>query len=872
MSQNLREGFEPAEEFLFDSWPGMDAGYYLAEGPRLVLQLRLDASRYDPETDTMWEMQLQQDATQYAALLLQWNTFGTTARPISIAVRTTLATGGPFLFGENEFEATRAFLRGITSYLEGRAQGAEVPPPSALELAWPVVAPTIPEQALLEMLVTLEVDETQESEDGESVEIRSRRTELPVAPLVYVHRQDTAPWQAFAASFALAFPPSNDSVLVPAIPGLPPAAPGEAGSGLWILRLGTGLPAALALSIAPTILPLALPPWSQELLSATVTVPRYESGKGLSGFEKPRQFSNIDLNVWVRGFFDSLDSVIDGGGDTDRLIALREDLAARIASRLIPVYPNANTSGVQAAVSAYEQRLKNKLSHCDDTVVGLLVTATGLPGGKLFLAAHYQDDAAADAPPQDVHFAPGDAEHPGFVTVFVKPVPDRAITPLIGALHISHVGISTADSYEESDLRWLRLLATEATEAALLYALPDADVPLPLRVLPTQVHLLSQHTSGVERVEQIEDALTWQYFYDYSAGAALQDTLHGLLDWNVPQGAAHSASTDAGDFFTALAAFHHCRMQIEADRVAGSSTDDPDANARVSVALAAYEQLATAVAAGWPTQHRSPKQAASSPTAFPFVVQESAEPDGILRIHMKQPEGSLAIEVFIDGYDPVPVGDATDTWNFINAEGRLSVEASRSLERRIGWNGLHALKHQNARATVRSRRNEILNGRVVDPSFTMQTNPQTFDHPAAPQLSTARRFDAFSWMEGSGPRALERLLGGLFRKIIPAGAGNQICTLQCSFASPLAQGGPEVTLPVLLVPRRAFREGADFEGDEAFVTELAAAIRTSMQGMGPDLSESGSFVFELSFFASTGAAVQPLVQFHDIRIARQLIR
>ena len=120
--------------------------------------------------------------------------------------------------------------------------------------------------------------------------------------------------------------------------------------------------------------------------------------------------------------------------------------------------------------------------------------------------------------------------------------------PAVGTPKIETV--ANAGSYQSSS--WLTFVlpigSGRGAQVDVRTAVPQIQVPLPLRTYPTPPALVAQsgiaHTPGATA---IADARRWDYRFDYASAKAAQDTEHVLVTFD------HSGNRSLPGFFSVAA-------------------------------------------------------------------------------------------------------------------------------------------------------------------------------------------------------------------------------------------------------------------------------------------------------------------------------
>ncbi|RYZ21115.1 MAG: hypothetical protein EOO16_14280 [Chitinophagaceae bacterium] len=914
MNQGASSATAPAAVPAFDTWPGMDLAYHYSAGSRLNLSFRLDATRYDAATDTMWREQADRDSETYAALSRQWEEQAEQALAV-LHLRSTLNPETALPFAAGHMEQLAGFLRSIVAYLEEVSREEAGAAPGALLLSWEVAAGAANAASLFELQVSVESSATTPEEDSEpSVEIQEPVSSMAVLPAMDADAVEAeARWRFFATGFAEAFPAREAETLLPATGGIPEGSTDGELEGLWVLRLGTDRSRDAWVEIGAPAPTLMRPPLSRLLLSGAVHVPVYAPGEGLLPTTVESRFSAIDGNVWATNFLDALDRVMGEEAGRKKLATasdtsifneystLRERLAGLLSTGHEAVYADATPEAevLSSARKALRLRLEESLSAAHDAVITYPFTGGGnFPAGaQAWLAGTRQvsgDGFLTNDSPHHWQLPLRPEAQEAWLALLLAPPADvtRSSAAVAPIFNLTHIGLQSADG--TGAIAWLRLLNEPASAAAFnpLHLSPgEMILPLPQRMYPSAIALQQQEALASPSGQlSVASACSWRYALGYGHENGPQDRYYATLVLDRPMApSAVAPRTQGGAFFEALACFTTCQPQVQADienflRKSDEEASTPEAQRMVRVALEAFVRLAANVVAAWPAQPDGgivPEQMGGS--EYSFTIAESRGADGKLTVTAKGGDASRSLQVEIPGYESRPVTDQPGSWTFAGDAGDLSFEAARTLPRRLVWDGLRVPGNRQATATLRMRRNEQLEGREVNPKFVFDTPLVTFRHTVAPSLNEEDTIDAASWMTGQGPWTLGAVLEALFRTLLPAGFGSCLLRVGCSYRYPLVAGGvlPDVELPVLLLPLRQFEEQSDFAPaagcnetaagpDGPFVCALAQVCRSWLSQTAPP-REGGSFVLDVTLLSGNGPQA-PLLHLHSLRIALALLR
>ncbi len=513
----------------------------------------------------------------------------------------------------------------------------------------------------------------------------------------------------FADSFEKALSRSDQLLKVASGADRGDTGPGAA-AALWAVRVGLedGVPVRCALKEPGEAGPLVFVPRpaATALQSrSAVQIREFRTGEGLVT-PVPRDFTGVDLDLWCRGLFAAVDSVLTPRytaalqilarqpfGSTrrdwlDELLSCKRKLAEIAETWLTPVFADQRGAAPATARAAYRQQLLSRLSEAYATraAVEFQAEVTADIGEPLaqepprlyggMALALTDGNRASDGDRQDVPLTSSSPKltlrtgtrpltfvlsgpevvHDREGGVVKRAAVDLAYRPTAIEHQIGE-GLGGTDYRPSSWLAFVRPGGFKELTPATF------DVPLPLRAFPDSPILTVQTgKAAATGTERLGDLTRWDYAFTYTRPFHYpQDEILLEVRFNVRDTALAWADT-LTDPFPHLAQFTTAFPGVRADldrylaRIDATSdpAKEPDTFRKAAVAVDALLAMLTALtpdsAAGPLTAAPPPAAAAGvGNPAFPFVLSESAEtvagvPD------------TLVVEVRPTGTPPTGIG------------------------------------------------------------------------------------------------------------------------------------------------------------------------------------------------------------------------
>lgn len=459
-----------------------------------------------------------------------------------------------------------------------------------------------------------------------------------------------------------------------------------------------------------------------------------------------------------------------------------------------------------------------------------------------------------------------------------------------------------AGGYQAS--RWLTLVlpldrSRGGIDAGVRTAVPQVQVPIPLRAYPPPSRLVGQ--SGVPAEPGAGDfvhARKWDYRFDVQTRKAAQDTDHLRVTFGEPPGML-AASAVSPELIRWLAAFTDAYPRLKDDLARlpdlEPGAQDPVAAYAVQSLSLLAERVAGALGGGFL------QAAGGGSAADTYRYRMTTLADGTLLSTLRLDPESERAGFRLAAPEAGPRG-ASGTWPLVFVKsttgggetgpepGFLPMEGGEgfytyppgfrvdeTLTYRFRFDGRDVIRNSTGRGAIAVSRNDRLvahgplgptGGSAPVPTandFIYRTPFVEFVDPLVPLIDNDAAIDVAG---GSGPRPLGEHLLSLLRQatdVTPGGGAPQTIEMLCSYGFPLAgtgDGALVATTPILLVPSRPISPG----DVGAFATELAASLNDwhrSSQVTGDD----GRLVFALSVF-TTGAegGALPILRFRNLQL------
>ena len=786
-------------------WPSVSPAWYVDGAPGaavLHLQLSFDASQY---TGTDGPANAGRDLPRYTLLAAQL------ADPlgVSVTVQSSLATE-PLALDTAEFAALTSWVGSIETFLAAiapagsigsvpgeQAAGLSATPPAAiLDCPFDLTANLNPAQ-LMELTCAVTISRTGGRPQAEFAAMPGiASTTTTVAPS---GADSASGLQTFAGNFENALTSSTSVLKVAAGPNR-----FEGGAAtpatLWAVLVGLSDTTAIGYSVTDSGSPVifAPAPISTQLISeAGVEIYPYVPGTGINyQAGTPQNFTDIDLDQWVRTAFAAVDSLLSpqyisallildsltDGNELASLQAHKASLAGMYAQQLQPVFQAQQSASNASVTPTFEQTMLQQLSNAYSTQAALqfeadvvadivedpspaeppnlygaivqngapvpgiafstakvpLATATGVP--LTFLVSTPAQTAgfqAASAISVDLAYVPSEVEHQiGLVPGIDSPV---GSTPYYAST-------------------WLQFV--NPLPAAMTAALGSFEVPMVLRAYPASPALLTQTGAATDpTASDVVDLTEWTYSLTYSLGVHYpQDTVYGTVLFNVQVPPALAAA-ELADSFAALAEFVTVFPAVSVDLDGALAQLTPASEGQsVQTALGAVNAVnsmlnaivtgSTGTAERFTVRSRRRRFGSATGASWEFSIREepAGAGDGSPLVVTVLPISGPAPEVLIAGYTAQPYQQGTPPpgatqycYTDSTTGAMLSFEQAQVIgPRSVAYPNLPVLDQQDALATIWVTRNENLVSDpavVTNPAFVFRTPDVAFSSPLQPTVA-----------------------------------------------------------------------------------------------------------------------------------------
>jgi hypothetical protein len=460
---------------------------------------------------------------------------------------------------------------------------------------------------------------------------------------------------------------------------------------------------------------------------------------------------------------------------------------------------------------------------------------------------------------------------------------------------------STIGDYEGSS--WLTfVLPLDDAHSAI----GEVDIPIPLRAYPGPATLVAQAArQTVDAPAAADDLLGWDFGFVYQHNDAEQDTPMVVVAFNGdPAGTVTGAQDDSllTAVFAALAQFMAVYPALKDDLALLPLLSPAAPSPTAQAAVRAFATLVRGVADAFGAV-QAEADFVPAVEMYAYHLQKEQDADGDLTQLVVasvdpatgQPrENPVAVwpAVFATvGGTEVPLSPVgTPTARQATYQYPAGVAASAALPQRFvfpwpgseadtdagawpplppalalpgpqtfAFTGVNPLARQSGRAGVSIARNlSLVEGSATADAFVYRTPLTTFASSVAPSVAGLNPIPL-----GAAPTAPGEALGTFLKALFTSQnqwqAGDRVnVRLSASYSYQVAAGGLAVRVPVLLVPGFAFAPLTDWDWTQtaSFVSQVQAG--TAAWAENKPLSAEGSYVFDLTVYASQGL-LQPLI-------------
>ncbi len=417
---------------------------------------------------------------------------------------------------------------------------------------------------------------------------------------------------------------------------------GGANETVWGLRLGETLGNPISFSIIQSPQIFAPRPVSNKLESkSNITLFDYSkiddfdpATNELIGTENTLTFSDIDLDLWVRQLFTSVDNllspeylssilVIDNTSNTHPIgitsfvesFTAQKKALANVAKKLIsPVYKVQDISHIDSAREALYQQLLNNLSSLYSTKAAVSFSSQvnadeSLVSPRLFGNIVFNQQKEINSKvvltASKLELKSGEQALTFLVEAPALLKSDNAGVLASLPLDISFNGTSfehqIADVPNIADYKasaWLSIVRTE-TAGKLNANLGKFEIPMFIRAFPATPRMDNQAGVAFAKIpHSLNDLISWNYSFTYSQDYHYtQDRVYGEIEYNLKSLYDKDNSTLV-DAFIQLAQFITVKSNLEKllkETVPGISaeTDDPEKIRNAGKVLGAYLKMLT---------------------------------------------------------------------------------------------------------------------------------------------------------------------------------------------------------------------------------------------------------------------------------------
>jgi len=710
--------------------------------------------------------------------------------------------------------------------------------------------------------------------------------------------------------------------------GEPPSADGKE---IWLMRYANGEQPGIQLSISQKPAYFALKPLSTKLISRPdeqhnnpVPMRTYVPGTYIG--DQPvseKSYSSVDIEVMAQACLAAIDNFLSAdlsttawlvqnsngsgsqNGDPDPKVnpfqtieQAKRDLAKAIANRqLTNILEVENLDQLQAAKDATEQQLLITLSKAYSINAVLQNAVTVQQGfdtfqanvfGQLVVPGHEEDikNAYSFSPVKAALTKSGDAADPvsGISSFFsVRPesnagkgvnlIDHFAVNLDYNITNIEHQFGTPINGYVPSS--WLSLVHPITVTGADNSTAVIADIPIPLMAYPTSPSLASQagtatyDYNGEDGKTALEKAKKWNYSFHYDYVAALQDTIHVNVRYNIVKASQFRGNLEDKqlDLFEALMQFNTESTAVLADVKKNDANSMP--------ALKSFAWMVLQVSTAW-EQWFNAKLNYGMMAAYElnFTIHEKENVEtgplqGALLLNVsstaENPSGTALPDIAIDGFKTVeylPQGEAIGdtgsiTYYFTNSDGSdlplLYANRKQYAQRIVTLTDADILISENAWAGVSIHRNEVLAEKATNKDFQYITPYIRFAEPCLPSLYNQAEINIADFMPPVvGKSKLDDFLWNLFQALVGKNKPEIVIQVKCGYsydlqqdASSAIQIGP--TLPILLTTPAAI----SFESKPELLVTIATHVKNwfgdkSVEGV----DENGKLRFVLSLYSS----------------------
>ena len=481
--------------------------------------------------------------------------------------------------------------------------------------------------------------------------------------------------------------------------------------------------------------------------------------------------------------------------------------------------------------------------------------------------------------------------------------------------------VAGTEGYQDSS--WLTFLLPFGSGGAKDFdvqtAIPQVQVPIPLRSYPTPPALVAQSGTAsslqhppVTPDEQVERGKMWDYAFDFESNNAAQDTDHVQVTFNALQAGgpftASAADSRTLHIFIALAQFIEAYPALINDLALLPTLAPGTYNETAAKAVAVFDTLASGVADAMKPAFGADLATEQFPSLlYQYRAQAQSNGQRLQTLQLTQELGPTSVpgplwpEVLVASPSG-PTGGRNPGFlplDWLGATGDVAVyrypedvPASSRLTQRFVFEDRNIIENMNAWGGIFLTRNDDLvaggpvgwNGGATGPISPIATNPSflyetplvRFIDPMTPVLIDGTTI-LVSGLTGPNPspRPLAKQIEAMLDAVLEWGPASPVhatswLSILCSYGYRVSEAsGPEeivATVPVRLVPTRQLAGDKKVE----FAASLALSIQ-QWQGWATR-HQDGFLVFDMKVFTMPpGASAQisslkPVLEFESLRL------
>ena len=421
-------------------------------------------------------------------------------------------------------------------------------------------------------------------------------------------------------------------------------------------------------------------------------------------------------------------------------------------------------------------------------------------------------------------------------------------------------------------------------------------VPVPIRAYPTPPGLVAQQMQ-TQAAQQLADVRDRTYQYTYEHPNAVQDTIHTLVQYNVPLNAPPTlpfAAQDERNLFEALANFTTLYPAIQSDLLQLPLLASGGNRPTAKQAVLAFQALVTEIASAWGSWQEVFVPVATGAAQYEISEIFDADTLSVTVTDLSTSDSPDFPDIEVPGYVPLKeevlgslallraqsaFNQESKTYQFQPAPPPATAPSIPQVS--ISFVDLDILAQQNAWGELWLLRNANLSPlQATNPRLIYQTTPIKFKNPLIPLVDNEDTWQVGSLtLQGNQSQEVSDLTAilqnSIFDILLPAGTQpSYTVKLVVSYNFTL-QDTLTASLPILLMPHGVYTPQATAAADEPVVlslSDLAQVLINWFYATNP--AANGAF-FRLSlalFPQLSGVTVStpPIMQVNDLRIGLTL--